>query len=105
MSKRALLSGPAWPKLAVVLIAIAGVWSVLAPLLGHMGPPWPCALAGVILLVAATTLRLRPRQNLGWGVIVVGIGVVTILLGRGGMAPGLTSVVGGLAAIGWHDRG
>jgi len=105
MSERAVVGSQPWPVLAVVLSAIAGVWSVLAPVLGHMGPPWPCVIAGVVLLIAATMLRLKPFQNVGWGLVIVIVGVGIILLGRGGMVPGLTGFAGGLAAVVWRDRG
>jgi len=92
------------PLVASVLIFLAGVWMFSAPLMGHMGPPWPCVFAGAILIAGAVMIHQKPDQHTGWGVVVAVISAAIMLLGRGGIVSGFIGVIGGVAAITWSPR-
>ena len=84
---------------AIVLAAIAGIWMVLAPVLGHMGPPWPCVAAGVLILVCgAAAVRWAAQRRL-IGVITMIVAGGVMLMGSGGILPGAVGVVAGLLLV------
>jgi hypothetical protein len=64
-----------------------------------MGPPWPCAIAGAVLLFCVAMLMFQPAQHAGWGVVVVAVSAAVLLVGSGGVLPGLLGAIGGVAAI------
>jgi len=93
--------GQPWPLVASVLMFIAGALMVSAPIFGHMGPPWPCVVAGIVVIAGAAMMHQKPAQHTGWGIVVAVVSAAVMLLGRGGIVPGLIGVIGGVAAITW----
>ena len=83
----------------VVMTTIPGVWFVLAPFLGHMGPPWPCFFLGLFLLIAAIVLLIRPSRARGAGVLIVVFSGLSFLLGSDAFIPGFIGIIAGLAAV------
>ncbi|MEX2016452.1 MAG: hypothetical protein WD873_07405 [Candidatus Hydrogenedentales bacterium] len=79
--------------------AFAAVWLLLAPVLGHMGRPWPCAAVGAILLLAAVMILSKPAQARGWGVLIISLSLVTFFLGGRAFIPAFIGILGGLAAV------
>lgn len=84
---------------ASVAILVAAVWLLLSPAFGHMGPPWPCAIAGTLLFICAIMLMYEPWQHVGWGVVVVAASMFIVLIGQGAILPGVIGAVGGVSAI------
>lgn len=93
------VSGKSARPMASVVTGIAAVWLLLAPVLGHMGPPWPCAAIGAFLLVAAIMVVWKPAQARGWGVLIIVVSGATVLLGSDAFVPAFIGVVGGLTAV------
>jgi hypothetical protein len=83
----------------IAISLAAAVWMLLAPVLGHMGPPWPCAIAGALIVVCSGMALYRPTQHAGWGVLIVAVSAAVMLLGSGGILPGLLGALGGAATI------
>lgn len=104
MAEQSHVGGTTWPIAASVLAFIAGLWMVLSPLLGHMGPPWPCVVAGAVVIAGAAMLHQRPAQHTGWGVTISVVSGGILLLGQGGVLPGIIGVIGGIAAIVWRPE-
>ena len=84
---------------AVALTAIAAVWLLLAPVLGHMGPPWPCFFLGLFLAISAAMLFRNPDRARGAGVLIVVFSGLSFLLGSDAFIPAFLGVIGGLAAV------
>ena len=64
-----------------------------------IGWPWFGTIAGVVLLVAAVALYLRPEARRGWGIVSVVTSGLHLLLGMGGFLAGVLGVVGGVLAL------
>jgi hypothetical protein len=114
------------PIAAFVLTLLAGLWLLgrsgmmyrwgheawRGPMHGWMEPwapgaflgigwPWLGIVAGVILLVAAVALHVRPEARRQWGIVILVTSGLHLLLGMGGfLADILGLVAGGLALLG-----
>ena len=65
------------------------------------GWPWVGAIAGIVLLVAAVALYVRPETRRGWGITILAASLLQLILGMGGFLPGILGLVAGvLAALG-----
>ena len=66
-----------------------------------MGWPWPGAIAGIVLVVAAAALYIQPEARRGWGIIILVTAGLQLLFGMGGyLAAVLGLVAGALAVLG-----
>ena len=65
-----------------------------------IGWPWFGTIAGVVLLVAAVALYVRPEARRGWGIVILVTSGLQLLLGMGGFLAGVLGLVGGALALG-----
>lgn len=93
-----------WPSGSSILILVASVWLLSGPVFGHMGPPWPCLLAGASLALCAFMLYRKPESRLGWGTLATCIAGLTLFLGAGAIIPALIGIVGGVSAAMWKPK-
>lgn len=84
---------------ATIISLVSAGWLLLAPVMGHMGRPWPCVVAGVAILAGTTMAFRRPDQRSGWGLVVLIAAGFALLLGQGAVVPGLIGVIGGALLI------
>ena len=69
-----------------------GVWS-----------PWFGIFAGIVVLVGAVMLYIRPEQRRSWGVVVLIASALNFFVGMGGLVAGTLGVIGGVLALGGKD--
>jgi hypothetical protein len=69
-----------------------GVWS-----------PWFGIFAGIVVLVGAVMLYVRPEQRRRWGVVVLVASAPNFFMGMGGLLAGTLGVIGGILALGTSD--
>ncbi len=93
----------AWPRVPCLLTTVASGWFLSSPVLGHMGPPRPCLVAGSILALSAFMLFYKPAQRRGWGTLTVLTSTVALLLGAGAIPPAILGVTGGVTAAMWNE--
>lgn len=92
-------------KSGLVVGGLAGLWFLIGPLTGHMGPPWPCLIAGIGLLACIAMAWRRPGQYRAWGLLVVLISGMMMLIGTGAIPPAILGIIGGVFLIVWSDEG
>jgi len=93
------------PFVSVAFSLAAGVWMLLGPVLGHMGPPWPCFFGALVLFGASLALYLRPKFRMETGLLIIVASLFVFMLGSGGIIPGLLGIVGGATAVATRDSG
>jgi hypothetical protein len=64
-----------------------------------MSWPWFGLVAGIVVLIGAVMLYVRPEQRRSWGLVVLLISAVDVLVGMGGLLAGALGVVGGILAM------
>jgi len=87
-------------KTGLYLLVAAGIWLMSAPLLGHMGPPWPCAIAGAFILLFALLLKVHRTKRLPWTLAALMAALGVLLTGMGGVVPALLGISGAALIIG-----
>ncbi len=112
------------PIAAFVLSLLAGLWLLarsgmmyrwsneawhgrMHRLMGEWGPggfytlewPWFGAVAGIVLLVAAVALYVRPEACRGWGIVILLTAGLQLLFGMGGFLPEIMALVAGALAV------
>lgn len=66
-----------------------------------VGWPWLGVIAGIVLLVAAVALYVRPEARRGWGIAILATSGLQLLFGMGGFLAAIMGLVAGaLAALG-----
>jgi hypothetical protein len=73
--------------------------------MGNFGVWWPWfgVFAGIIVLVGAVMLYVRPEQRRSWGVVILVASALNIFLGMMGLLAGTLGLVGGVLALGAKD--
>ena len=61
--------------------------------------PWFCLFAGILVLVGAIMLSVRPEQRRSWGLLILGISALYMIVGMMGLLAGLLGVIGGVLAL------
>jgi len=65
--------------------------------------PWFGALAGIVVLVGAVMLYVKPEQRRSWGVVILVASALNIFLGMMGLLAGTLGVIGGVLALAAKD--
>jgi hypothetical protein len=118
------------PTVAFVLSLLAGLWMLAAGGMmggfgwgGMMGGwhgmdgwmcgrgmqsfgvwwPWFGVFAGIIVLVGAVMLYVKPEQRRSWGVVILVASALDFFLGMMGLLAGTLGVIGGVLALGTKD--
>jgi hypothetical protein len=65
--------------------------------------PWFGVFAGIVVLVGAVMLYVRPEQRRSWGVVILVASALNIFLGMMGLLAGTLGVIGGVLALGTRD--
>jgi hypothetical protein len=117
------------PTAAFVLSLLAGLWMLAAGSMmggfgwgGMMGGwqhmdgwmwgrgirgfgvwPWFGVFAGIVVLVGAVMLYVKPGQRRSWGVVILVASALNIFLGMMGLLAGTLGVIGGVLALGTRD--
>jgi hypothetical protein len=61
--------------------------------------PWFGIFAGVVVLVGAVMLYVKPEQRRSWGVVILVASVLNFFLGMMGPLAGTLGVIGGVLAL------
>jgi hypothetical protein len=61
--------------------------------------PWFNGVEGIIVLVAAVMLYVRPEQRGTWGVVILVVSALDFLSGMMGLLAGALGVIGGVLAL------
>jgi len=61
--------------------------------------PWFSAIAGIIVLVGAVMLYVRPERRRSWGVVILVASALDFLSGMMGLLAGTLGVIGGVLAM------
>lgn len=64
-----------------------------------VGWPWFGTIGGLVLIVAAVALFVRPEARRGWGVVILVTSSLQLLLGMGGFVAGVLGLVAGVLAV------
>ena len=113
------------PTVAFVLSLLAGLWMLAAGGMmggfgwgGMMGGwmwgrggirgfgvwwPWFGIFAGIVVLVGAVMLYVKPEQRRSWGVVILVASALNFLLGMMGLLAGTLGVIGGVLALSTKD--
>lgn len=62
--------------------------------------PWFGVAAGILVIIGAIILYLRPEQRRVWGAVILIVSVLDFFLGMGGLFAGAMGVIGGVLAMG-----
>jgi len=65
--------------------------------------PWFGIFAGIVVLVGAVMLYVKPEQRRSWGVVIVVASALNFLLGMMGLLTGTLGVIGGVLALSTKD--
>src|SRR5579863_5620156 len=73
--------------------------------MGNFGVWWPWfgVFAGIIVLVGAVMLYVRPEQRRSWGIVILVASALNIFLGMMGLVAGTLGVIGGVLALAMKD--
>jgi hypothetical protein len=64
-----------------------------------MSWPWFGLVAGIVVLIGAVTLYVKPEQRRSWGLAILVISALDVFVGIGGLLAGALGVVGGVLAM------
>lgn len=64
-----------------------------------MSWPWLGVVGGVVVLIGAVMLYVRPQQRWGWGLVVLIVSAIDFFVGVGGLLAGALGVIGGALAM------
>ncbi len=65
--------------------------------------PWFGVLAGIIVLVGAVVLYIKPEQRRSWGIVVLVASALLLFAGMGNLVAGALGVIGGILAVATKD--
>jgi hypothetical protein len=64
-----------------------------------MSWPWFGLVAGIVVMIGAVMLNVKPEQRHSWGLVILVISVLDVFVGMGGLLAGALGVVGGVLAV------
>src|SRR5574337_41248 len=94
------MSGSSWDGMAGWMWG-QGMMRGFAPTLWW---PWFGAVAGIIVLVGAAMLYVKPAQSQPWGMVILIASALNFFVGMGGILAGVLGVIGGALALSWQPR-
>ncbi len=65
--------------------------------------PWFGVLAGIIVLVGAVVLYIKPEQRRRWGMVILVASALFLFAGMGNLVAGTLGVIGGILAVATKD--
>jgi hypothetical protein len=65
--------------------------------------PWFSTFAGIVVLVGAVMLYVKPEQRQSWSVVILIASALNFFVGMGGLLAGTLGVVGGILALSAKD--
>jgi hypothetical protein len=65
--------------------------------------PWFGVFTGIVVLVSAVVLYVKPEQRRTWGVVIVVASALNLFLGMMGFLAGTLGVIGGVLALSTKD--
>jgi hypothetical protein len=65
--------------------------------------PWFGIFAGIVVLVGAVMLYVRPEQRRSWGIVILVASALNIFFGMMSLLAGTMGVIGGVLALGTKD--
>jgi hypothetical protein len=65
--------------------------------------PWFGIFAGIIVLVGAIMLYVKPEQRRSWGVVILAASALYVVVGMMGLFAGTLGVIGGVLALTARD--
>ena len=65
--------------------------------------PWFSICAGIVVLVGAVMLYVKPEQRRSWGLVILVASALNFFVGMGGLLAGTLGVIGGILALGTKD--
>jgi len=65
--------------------------------------PWFGISAGIVVVVGAVMLYVKPEQRRSWGVVILVASALNFLLGMMGFLAGTLGVIGGVLALSTKD--
>ena len=73
--------------------------------MGSIGVLWPwfSILAGIVVLLGAIMLYVRPQQRRNWGVAILIASALNLFEGMGGLLAGVLGVIGGILAMSTNE--
>lgn len=106
------------PVAAFVLALLAGLWMLASGAMmawgmenwmwGHgmmrgFAPrlwwPWFGIVAGIVVLMGAAMLYMKPAQRQTWGMVILIVSALNFFFGMGGLLAGALGVIGGALAL------
>jgi hypothetical protein len=64
-----------------------------------MSWPWLGVVGGIVVLIGAVMLYVRPEQRRSWGLVILLISAIDVFVGMGGVLAGALGVIGGALAM------
>lgn len=64
-----------------------------------MSWPWLGVVAGILVLIGAVMLYVRPEQRRSWGLVILVVSAIDVFVGMGGLLAGALGVIGGVLAL------
>jgi len=65
--------------------------------------PWFGIFAGIVVLVGAVMLYVRPEQRRSWGIVILVASALNIFFGMMGLLAGTLGIIGGVLALSPKD--
>jgi hypothetical protein len=78
------------------------MWGQGTPRVGAWWP-WFSTFAGIVVLVGAVMLYVKPEQRQSWSVVILIASALNFFVGMGGLLAGTLGVVGGILALSAKD--
>jgi hypothetical protein len=67
--------------------------------------PWIGICVGIVVLIGAVALYVKPQQRRAWGLVVIVASALNFFVGMGGLLAGTVGVIGGVLALSPIEQG
>jgi len=100
LAARGMMSGSSWGPGARGGMMGTGGWMWSHGIVSSLWWPWFGIIAGIVVLIGAVMLYVKPEQRQGWGIVILTASALNFFLGMGGLLAGVLGVIGGALALG-----